>query len=84
MQKFKPQGVCSKEIKFKVEDDVIKEVKFASGCPGNLQGISSLVEGMKVQEVIERLSGITCRNGTSCPDQLSKALLNFSEDCTKS
>ena len=75
MKEFKPQGVCARKIKFKVnEEKTIEEIKFIGGCNGNLAGISSLVKGSKVEEVIQKLSGITCRNGTSCPDQLSKAL----------
>lgn len=72
---YKTKGVCSKEIHFDIEGDTIKSVKFIGGCSGNTQGVSRLVEGMKVQEAIDRLSGIDCNGkGTSCPDQLSKAL----------
>ncbi|MFG6327722.1 MAG: TIGR03905 family TSCPD domain-containing protein [Lachnospiraceae bacterium] len=72
---YKTKGVCSKEIHFEIEGDTIKSVKFIGGCSGNTQGVSRLVEGMKVQEAIDRLSGIDCNGkGTSCPDQLSKAL----------
>ena len=71
-------GVCSKEINIELEGDTIKEVNFKAGCPGNLSGISQLVEGMKVQDVITKLKGIDCKNkGTSCPDQLSKALEEY-------
>lgn len=79
MRSFKPEGVCSNKIKFEIKDEVIKKVVFKGGCTGNLQGIASLVKGREIQEVIERLSGITCRNGTSCPDQLSKALRAYLE-----
>lgn len=69
------KGVCSKEIHFEIENDTIKSVQFIGGCSGNTQGVARLVEGMKVQEAINRLSGIDCRGkGTSCPDQLSIAL----------
>lgn len=65
-------------ISFEVEDGVVKNVIFYGGCNGNLQGISSLVEGMKIDILIEKLSGIKCGNKeTSCPDQLSKALIEF-------
>ena len=68
-------GVCSKEINIELEGDIIKEVNFKSGCPGNLLGISQLVEGMKVQDVITKLKGIKCgTKNTSCPDQLALAL----------
>ena len=77
METYKTTGTCAKEIKFEVEAGVIKEVKFLGGCTGNLAGIASLVEGQEIEEVVNRLEGITCRNGTSCPDQLSKALKNL-------
>lgn len=70
-----PHGVCSRMIELEIEDDVIKDCKFIGGCNGNLQGISKLVTGMEVDEAIEKLEGIDCAGrGTSCPDQLSKAL----------
>ncbi len=70
-----PRGVCSRMIELEIEDDVIKECSFIGGCNGNLQGIGRLVEGMEVDEAIEKLEGINCNGrGTSCPDQLAKAL----------
>ncbi len=72
---YKTTGVCSTEIHLEVENDVIKNVEFIRGCQGNLSGISVLVSGMNIDEAITKLKGIDCRNkGTSCPDQLSKAL----------
>lgn len=72
---YKTKGTCSREIHIETEDDIIKDVKFIGGCNGNTQGIASLVKGMKIQEVIEKTEGIDCGGrGTSCPDQLSKAL----------
>lgn len=72
---YKTELVCSSRITISVEDGIVKKVKFNSGCQGNLQGISRLVEGMKVEEVIKKLKGIDCsEKGTSCPDQLAKAL----------
>ena len=72
---YKPQGVCSQLINIEVEDDVIKSVQFTGGCNGNLQGISSLVKGMKIDDAISRLKGIRCGfKSTSCPDQLARAL----------
>lgn len=71
---FKPEGVCSTEIHFDVVEDRIKNLTFIGGCPGNLKAIAKLVEGMKIDEVIEKLKGNTCQNGTSCADQLAKAL----------
>lgn len=72
---YNTQGTCSKMIEFDIEDGRVKNVKFLGGCNGNLQGISALVEGMPVEEVIKKLEGIDCKmKGTSCPDQLAKAL----------
>ena len=73
--RYKTTGTCSSAIDFEVEDGRVKEVKFIGGCSGNTQGISKLVEGMLVDEVISRLEGIKCGfKSTSCPDQLAKAL----------
>ncbi|MBD5490081.1 MAG: TIGR03905 family TSCPD domain-containing protein [Lachnospiraceae bacterium] len=72
---YHPQGVCSKAINLEVENGVIKSVEFTGGCNGNLQGISRLVSGMKIEDAIERLRGIKCGyKNTSCPDQLACAL----------
>ncbi len=72
---FKTKGTCSREIHFEVEDGIVKNVEFIGGCNGNLKGIGSLVDGMKVEDVIKKLEGITCGfKQTSCPDQLAKAL----------
>lgn len=77
--RYKPNGVCSSEMIFDIdENNVIKDLKVIGGCKGNLQGISKLVKGMKIDDVIERLSGITCGfRPTSCPDQISKALAEY-------
>ncbi len=78
MKKFKTHGVCSREIQFEVgEDGKLSFLKFVAGCPGNLQGISKLCVGRTLDEIIETLQGIKCRNGTSCPDQLAKALVEY-------
>lgn len=72
---YKTHGVCSSMIHVDLDGDKIKDVNFVGGCNGNLQGISSLVKGMKVEDAIERLVGIKCGSkATSCPDQLAKAL----------
>lgn len=72
---YRPKGVCSNTIDVQVEDGVIKSVEFTGGCNGNLQGISRLVAGMKVEDAIDRLKGIKCGfKSTSCPDQLACAL----------
>ena len=72
---YQTPGTCSKFIEFDVEDGIVNDVVFYGGCNGNLQGIARLVKGMKVDDVISRLEGINCGGkGTSCPDQLAKAL----------
>lgn len=72
---YQPQGVCSAQIDFEVEDGIVRNVRFTRGCNGNTQGISALVEGMRVEEVVKRLKGTNCNGrGTSCPDQLARAL----------
>lgn len=72
---YKPQGVCSQKIDFEIVDGKVTNVQFMGGCNGNTQGVARLVEGMEVNEVISRLDGIRCGfKGTSCPDQLAKAL----------
>lgn len=73
--KYRTKGTCSREIIVNVDGDVVKDVKFVGGCSGNTQGIASLVSGMKVSDVIKKCKGIDCAGrGTSCPDQLAKAL----------
>lgn len=72
---YQTKGVCSKAIEFDIEDGIVHNVKFIGGCAGNTAGVAKLVEGMKAEEVIERLSGTRCGfKNTSCPDQLSIAL----------
>jgi len=77
--RYKTKGVCSTEMIFEIdENNVIQALKVIGGCNGNLKGISSLIKGMKIDDVIEKLSGIKCgyRN-TSCPDQISIALKEY-------
>lgn len=75
MKTFKTSGVCASEISFKVENGVVEDVLFNGGCSGNTQGLSVLLKGMKVDDVISRLEGLNCGpRATSCPDQLAKAL----------
>ena len=72
-----PEGVCSSEISFEIKDGALRNVKFADSCSGNSQAVSRLCEGRRVGDVIRLLKGIDCEDkGTSCPDQLSKALEN--------
>ena len=78
--RYQTKGVCSTSIDIEGEDGVIKFVEFFGGCNGNLQGISALVEGMKVDDAISRLKGIRCGfKTTSCPDQLARALEQIKE-----
>jgi len=77
---FEPQGVCAQKINFDIVDGKVRNVKFLGGCSGNTQGISRLIEGMDVSDAISRLEGIQCGfKGTSCPDQLAKALKQATE-----
>ena len=79
MNTYVPKGVCSRKINFEVDQDgTITKCEFVGGCAGNTQGVAKLVVGMKVEEVISKLNGIQCRGGTSCPDQLAKALQEYS------
>jgi len=71
---YKTEGVCATEIRFDIVEGRIKNLTFIGGCPGNLSAISKLVEGMKIEEVIEKFQGNICQNRTSCTDQLAKAL----------
>lgn len=74
--KYKTSGTCSREITIDINDDkTIADVSFSGGCNGNLKGICALVKGKKIDEVISTLKGIDCNfRGTSCPDQLARAL----------
>ena len=72
---YKTKGVCSRSIDIELDGDTIKSVKFNGGCNGNTKGIASLVQGMKIDDVIARLKGTDCGGrGTSCPDHLARAL----------
>lgn len=72
---YKTRGVCSRLMRFEIEDNLVHNVEIVGGCSGNSQGVASLVEGMDVDEVIRRVQGIHCGwKDTSCPDQLAQAL----------
>ncbi len=72
---YNTNGTCSRVIDFEVENGILKNVRFTGGCHGNLQGIAALVEGLEIEDVIQKLEGIRCREKpTSCPDQLANAL----------
>lgn len=75
LHSYFPQDVCPSEIHFEIHDGILTHVHFEGGCNGNLQALSKLVEGMKVEEVLAKLKGIDCEErGTSCADQLARAL----------
>ena len=75
---YHTKGVCSRAIEIEVEDGVILRVQYIGGCHGNTQGVAALIRGMRVEDAIERLSGIDCRGrGTTCPDQLARALREY-------
>ncbi len=77
---YKTKGTCSSQIEVELDGNIVKDVKFTGGCSGNLQAIPKLVEGMTVEEVARRISGISCNGkGTSCGDQLAKAVLEAYE-----
>ena len=80
METFITTGVCARSINFEIDGNIVHSVKFNGGCPGNTQGVAKLVEGKTIDEVINLLEGIQCRNGTSCPDQLTKALKKYKQE----
>ncbi|MCL2751885.1 MAG: TIGR03905 family TSCPD domain-containing protein [Firmicutes bacterium] len=83
MESYNTKGTCSRQIIFEVENNILKDLKFAGGCSGNLKGISRLVIGRDIQSIIADLKGIQCRNGTSCPDQLAAALTEYNFNQSK-
>lgn len=75
------QGTCSRQIDIDLDGETIRNVRFTGGCHGNTQGIAALVRGLRIDEVIARLDGIDCHGkGTSCPDQLARALKKAREE----
>ena len=74
MTTYRTSGTCSRAINYEVENGIVTKCQFIGGCQGNTQGVARLVIGRKVEEVIALLKGIQCQNGTSCPDQLARAL----------
>ena len=80
--RYKTRGVCSTEMIFDIDEErqIVNDLKVINGCNGNLKGISALVKGMKIDDVIEKLSDIKCGfRDTSCPDQIARALMEFKE-----
>lgn len=78
---YQPKGVCSREMIFEIENGIVVNLQVIGGCQGNLQGISKLVKGMHIEEIIGKLKGIDCKGrGTSCPDQIVQALEQFKKE----
>jgi uncharacterized protein (TIGR03905 family) len=72
---YLPEGVCASRIDFELDDGIVKNLTFTRGCDGNAKGIGRLAEGMPATALIEKLAGVDCGGkGTSCPDQLARAL----------
>ena len=82
---FKTENTCAQEIEFTLEGNRVKDVKFlGGGCPGNLQALPRLVEGMTVEEIEEKIGGILCGiKGTSCADQLARAVRKAYDESKK-
>jgi uncharacterized protein (TIGR03905 family) len=75
---YLPEGVCSMKMIFDIENNIVKSLQIIGGCPGNTVGVSRLVEGRSIDEIIQMLKGIPCGyRGTSCPDQVAKALEEY-------
>ena len=75
---YKPKGVCSREMRFTMENDIIRKVTIVGGCPGNLLGISRILENKHINEVIPAFEGVRCGGkSTSCPDQIVKGLQEY-------
>lgn len=78
---YNPQGVCSMRMIFDIDNHIVKSLKIIGGCPGNTVGVSKLVEGKNIDEIIQLLKGIQCGNkGTSCPDQIAEALEEYKKN----
>lgn len=74
MKLYRTSGTCSQAIQYEVKDGILTACQIIGGCPGNTQGVARLAVGRKVEDVIALCKGINCRGGTSCPDQLARAL----------
>lgn len=75
-----PMGVCPSKIEFELDNDIVRNVRFTGGCSGNLKAVSTLVDGMHIDDIKDKLLGITCGfKSTSCSDQLAQAVLRAAE-----
>lgn len=78
---YTPENVCSMQMIFEIDGDYVKKLQIIGGCPGNTVGVSKLIEGKKIDEIIALLQGIECgMKGTSCPDQIAKALEKYKKN----
>lgn len=71
---YKTRGTCSTAMELEIQDGIITHCRILNGCRGNTEGLARMVVGQKAEEVAKKLEGIQCRGGTSCPDQLAKAI----------
>lgn len=77
---YTPRGVCSMQMIFEIDGNIVKSLQIIGGCPGNTVGVATLIKGKRIEEIIQMLRGIPCGNkGTSCPDQIAKALQEYKE-----
>ena len=78
---YQPKGVCAKMMQFRIQNNMVLDAEFIGGCNGNLNGISNLIKGMNINDIIPKLSGLPCGSRpTSCPDQLTKGLIAYIEE----
>lgn len=78
---YTPQGVCSMKMIFEIDGQIVKNLQIIGGCPGNTVGVSTLIKERSIDEIIQMLKGIPCGiKGTSCPDQIAKALQKYKEE----
>ena len=80
---YKTKGTCARQIKLEINDGVITACAFVGGCAGNAQGLSRMVVGQNALEIARRLANIPCQGDTSCPDQLAKAILAYTEQASR-
>ncbi len=77
---YTPRGVCSMQMIFDIDGNIVKKLQIIGGCPGNTVGVAELIKGKTIDEIINILKGIDCGGkGTSCPDQIARALLEYKE-----
>lgn len=75
---YNPKGVCSMKMIFEIDGDIVRSLEIIGGCPGNTVGVSKLIQGKSIEEIIQMLKGIPCgARTTSCPDQIARALEEY-------